>query len=89
MNAVVRRIRNLEDHFGASAKPPRIMMRFICTTVGDLNLANCTCTRTLMANGELLESVHLDGSVEGLCRETLDAFVARFPIERQARRFAG
>jgi hypothetical protein len=46
----------------------------------DLSLATPTCSRTLCADGTLLEVVDLDGIRGDLSDEALDQFVSGFPV---------
>lgn len=56
------------------------MRVIIRPVVGQVDLAKCTCTRRL--NDDILvEIVDLDGSLDTVTREDLDAFVDSFPIE--------
>ncbi len=50
----------------------------------DPNLANSTCRRTLSADGQLTEIVHIEGGVDDFTNEDLERFIAGFPIERLA-----
>jgi len=54
----------------------------ISTGVSPLNLAESNCTRTLCPNGVVTEVVKLEGRREDLTDEELEAFIAKFPIER-------
>ena len=47
-----------------------------------LNLENSTCDRQIWPDGSLFELVMLDGPVEQLTEEELEAFIDRYPIKR-------
>jgi hypothetical protein len=47
-----------------------------------LNLENSTCDRQIWPDGSLFEIVMLDGPIEELTEEELEAFIARYPIRR-------
>jgi hypothetical protein len=60
---------------------PRERLRLIVTAMDhDLSLATSTCSRTLCADGTLLELVNLDGIRGDLSDEALDEFVNGFPV---------
>jgi hypothetical protein len=60
---------------------PRDRLRLIvCAMDHDLSLETSTCTRSLCANGTLMEVVRLDGIRGDLTDEELDRFVAGFPV---------
>ena len=88
MNAVVRRIRRLEDQFEPAIEPdflrnPRRRLRIVVSGMDRaLRLETSKCRRTLTASGSLTEVVRLDGIRGGLTDEELEKFVESFPIER-------
>lgn len=45
-----------------------------------LNLETSTCDRQIWPDGSLFESIFLDGRVEDLTEEQLEAFIDRHPI---------
>lgn len=56
--------------------------RVIVSRVGEpFDLATATCSRTLMADGGLLEIVNVNGSGNDLSDEELETFIQSFPIE--------
>lgn len=81
MKANATRLRRLEQHQSGPAAPESERL-VISTPVWPLNLAESICTRTLAADGLLTEIVRLKGMRENLTDEELEAFIAKFPIER-------
>ena len=56
--------------------------RVVVSRVGKpFDLATATCTRTLMADGGLLEIVNVNGSGNDLSDEELERFIQSHPIE--------
>jgi len=49
-----------------------------------LNLENSTCDRQIWPDGSLFELIMLDGRLEDLTEEQLQAFIDRHPIKRNA-----
>jgi hypothetical protein len=47
-----------------------------------LNLENSTCDRHIGPDGSLFEIVDLEGRIEDLTEEQLQAFIDRHPIKR-------
>ena len=47
-----------------------------------LDLENSSCDRQIWPDGSLFELVMLDGPVEQLTEEELEAFINRYPIKR-------
>jgi hypothetical protein len=47
-----------------------------------LNLENSTCDRQIWPDGSLFELITLDGRLEDLTEEQLQAFIDRHPIRR-------
>ena len=92
MKIMDRRLRRLEDQIGPAAQPdvlrhPRQHIRVVVGALGRaLNLAESTCSRTLDASGLLTEMVELNGDGQGLSREEIDRFVARYPVLVQGER---
>ena len=81
MKAIAGRLRRLEQQrFGPAAREPFRVV--ISTGVWPLNLEASTCTRTLCPNGVVTEVVTLEGRRQDLTDEELEAFIAKFPIER-------
>ena len=56
-------------------------MIFYCYE-GPINLQNCTCDRQIWPDGSLFELVMLDGRLEDLTEEQLQAFIKLHPIKR-------
>ena len=55
--------------------------RVVVSRVGQpFDLVTATCTRTLMADGGLLEIVNVNGSGNDLSDEELERFVQSFPV---------
>ena len=56
--------------------------RVVVSRVGEpFSLATARCTRTLMADGGLLEIVNVNGSGNDLSDEELEKFIQSHPIE--------
>jgi hypothetical protein len=47
-----------------------------------LNLENSSCERQIWPDGSLFELIMLDGRLEDLTEEQLEAFIDRHPINR-------
>jgi len=47
-----------------------------------LNLENSSCDRQILQDGSLFEIIYLDGRLEDLTEEQLQAFIDRHPIKR-------
>ena len=79
---LITRLNALERRGRAIAKEPiRVIIRSVC---GEPNRANSTCRRTLSADGQPTEIVHIEGGVDDFTNEDLERFIAGFPIERLA-----
>jgi hypothetical protein len=66
-----------------TAKAPRSVFRVIVSAIAKpLNWETSKCTRTLSANGSLLEVLILDGNCRDASEKEFDQFVARFPLTR-------
>jgi hypothetical protein len=79
-----RRLKALERQIQTSPEP----IRLVVTYVGDnepTDLQKATCHRRLLANGTFYEVVTLNGTGDGISREDLYRFVAKFPIEPDRR----
>jgi hypothetical protein len=62
---------------------PRSVFRVIVSAIAKpLNWETSKCTRTLGANGSLLEVLILDGNCRDVSAKELDQFVGRFPFSR-------
>jgi hypothetical protein len=73
-----RRLRALERQI----KPPEEPLRVVVSRPGEpADLEQAECHRHILKDGRLWEVVTLDGSAEGISKEDLDRFVAKFPIE--------
>jgi hypothetical protein len=80
MRAMESRLSKLELTWN-TAKEPRSVFRVVVSAVAQaLNWETSTCTRTLGANGSLLEVLILDGSCDHLSDGELDKFLGRFPV---------
>ena len=63
-------------------KPPEEPLRVVVCYAGELaDLEQAQCHRQILGDGRLWEVVTLNGSDEGISKEDLDRFVAKFPIE--------
>ena len=73
------RLKKLErQQMQISLKP----FRLVVSRVGEpFDLATATCTRTLLADGQLMEIVNVNGSGHDLSDEELEKFIQSFPIE--------
>jgi hypothetical protein len=62
----------------------RYQMIFACNDANPtpLNLENSTCDRRIWPDGSLFELVMLEGRIEDLTEEQLQAFIDRHPIRR-------
>ena len=84
MRTLARRVQRLQRQFAPAPdyrQNPRERLRVIVAAMDhDLSLATSTCSRTLCADGTLLELVNLDGIRGDLTDEALDEFVSRFPV---------
>lgn len=62
----------------------RYQMIFACNDANPtpLNLENSTCDRQIWPDGSLFEMINLDGRLEDLTEEQLQAFIDRHPIRR-------
>jgi len=73
------RLQKLERH---RSQVERGRLRVIVSRVGEpFDLATATCTRTLMADGGLMEIVNVNGSGNDLSDEELERFIQSHPIE--------
>jgi hypothetical protein len=72
------RLKALEGWTATAGKEQIILIRGV---VGDLDLANSTCTRTRATDGTIVATVHLSGSPEGVPPEVLYRWIDSFPIE--------
>ena len=72
-----RRLRALEQQI----KPPEEPLRVVVCHPGEpADLKQAECHRRILENGRLMEVVTLYGSDDGISKEDLDRFVAKFPI---------
>jgi len=82
MRALQSRLNKLELVWNM-AKEPRSVFRVIVSAIAKpLNWETSTCTRTLSANGSLLEVLILDGNCGDVSDQEFDQFVGRFPLSR-------
>jgi hypothetical protein len=82
MRLIERRLEKLGQTASLAGEPRGRFRMVIGPLIGDLNLTNCTCQRTLCANGHLTGVVTLNGPSAELTNEELDRFVEGFPIAR-------
>jgi hypothetical protein len=75
------RLKALERHRRQVSGRP---FRMVFSNAGEpLDLSQATCTRTLWANGQLMELVNLNGGDYGLNDEGLERFINSFPVEHR------
>jgi hypothetical protein len=85
MRGLASRIGRLESNCNLAGGPRRVFRVVVSAIAMPLNLENSKCTRTLQADGALLEVVQLDGTCRGLSEAELDEFVQSFPVQPAAR----
>jgi hypothetical protein len=73
-----RRLRALERQIQPPEEPLRVVL---CHPGPPADLEQSECHRSILEDGRLMEVVQLNGSSEGISKEDLDRFAARFPIE--------
>ena len=80
-----QRLRALERQI----KPPEEPLRVVVCYPGEpADLEQAECHRQILGDGRLWEVVTLNGSDEGISKEELDRFVAKFPIETCRQRWS-
>jgi len=73
------RLEKLERH---RRQVERGRLRVVVSRAGKpFDIATATCTRTLMADGGLIEIVNVNGSGDDLSDEELERFIQSHPIE--------
>ena len=71
MKVVGRRLERLETRFAPpDQRPRRVYLMVLCRYGRTTSLANSRCTRTLCADGTVMEFVELEGSNDGPGRVT-------------------
>ena len=73
------RLKRLERERSQVSREP---FRVIVSHAGKpFDLTKATCSRTLCADGRLMEVVNLHGSSDGLSEEDLERFIQSHPVE--------
>jgi hypothetical protein len=85
MHRIGLRLEKLEKSLATVDGPRRTLRVVVQAVCGPTTLANSECTRTLSADGMLVEYVHLDGSSKELPDGELERFIASFPIAEMER----
>jgi hypothetical protein len=82
MRGLQSRLNKLELVWNTGKGPRSVFGVIVSAVAKPLNWETSKCTRTLSANGSLLEVLILDGNFRDVSAKELDQFVGRFPFSR-------